>query len=153
MASSLNAGLEDTNSNSENEDIYPHPMNFKGPNCVSTKLDYTHFLFWEMEVLNMVETHGFTRFLDGNIPPPPKTKYISLSDGSISIVPNLLYKSWKKSDRLLKGWITSTLSNEVIGFVLHSETSADVWTALHESIKLSGEDRELMLQEELQTIR
>lgn len=128
---SLNARLEDIDSNSENVNIY---ISFNVSNCVSTKLDSTNFLFCT-EVLNMVESHVFTGFLGGCIP-PPKTKSISLSNGSIAAVPNPLYEAFKKFDRLLKGL----------------ETSTDIWSVLYESIKLYGEDLELMLQEKLQTI-
>lgn len=52
----------------------------------------------------------------------------------------------------MKGWITSTFSTEIIGSALRLETSTDIWSVLYESIKLYGEDLELMLQEKLQTI-
>lgn len=66
MASSSNAKIEEIDSNS--------PTNFNASNCVSAKLDSTIlfiYFFLEIEVLNMVQTHGFTGFLDGSIPSPP----------------------------------------------------------------------------------
>lgn len=63
--------------------------------------------------MNMVETYGLAGFLDGTTSPLQKTKSISMNDGSIDIIPNPVYESWKRSYRMLKGWITSILRNEV----------------------------------------
>lgn len=87
---SLNARLEDIDSNSENVNIY---ISFNVSNCVSTKLDSTNFLFCT-EVLNMVESHVFTGFLGGCIP-PPKTKSISLSNVLSLLFPILYLKHLK----------------------------------------------------------
>lgn len=84
--------------------------------------------------MNMVDTQGLTGFLDGSIPDPPETKIIRMNDGFVNVVTNPLYQSYKRSDTLLKGWITRTLSEEVIGYLLRLMTSAEVWKALHESV-------------------
>lgn len=36
------------------------------------------------------------------------------------------FMSWVRTDRLVKAWITSTLSGEVLGLVVGLETSAEV---------------------------
>lgn len=51
------------------------------------EVNSSNFLFWEMEVLNMVETHGFTGLLDGSIRSPPKTKCVLMPNGSVNDVP------------------------------------------------------------------
>lgn len=87
-------------------------------NCVSSKLTSSSSCFGKWKIINVVETHGLTRVLDGTTPAPPKTKSIAMNDGSISTITNPLYELWKTLDRLLNGRITSTLSNEVRGHVL-----------------------------------
>lgn len=38
--------------------------------------------------------------------------------------------AWKKSNRLLRGWITSTLFEELLSLAVSLETSAEVWNTL-----------------------
>lgn len=114
MVSSSSEGMENSDFSSPSSlNEYPHPTNFNLSNCVSTMLTSSNFLFREMEIMNMVVTYGLAGFLDGTTSPLQKTKSISMNDGSIDIIPNPVYESWKRSYRMLKGWITSILRNEV----------------------------------------
>lgn len=43
---------------------------------------------------------------------------------------NLDYLARKKTDRLIKGWIIGTLSEEILSQVIGIDYAIDVWTAL-----------------------
>lgn len=60
------------------------------------------------------------------------------------------YIAWRQSDRLLRGWITGTLSEEVLGLVVGFDTSADVWRALLDSFAQESQEREFYLLQSLQ---
>ncbi|KAK2991664.1 hypothetical protein RJ640_028939 [Escallonia rubra] len=57
--------------------------------------------------------------------------------------------AWRKSDRLLCGWITGTLSEEVLGLVVGLGTSAEVWNTLIDSYAYDSKEREFSLCQRL----
>lgn len=70
-------------------------------------------LAWESQMINMIESFDLMGFLDGPFPMPMPMVLTTLANGSEVHIPNPNYQRWKESDRLLKGWITITLSEEV----------------------------------------
>ncbi|KZV57610.1 hypothetical protein F511_03070 [Dorcoceras hygrometricum] len=57
--------------------------------------------------------------------------------------------SWRKSDRLLRGWIIGTLSEEALGLAIGQETSKSVWDALKEAYAQDSQEREFTLSQQL----
>ncbi|GLU17155.1 hypothetical protein SLE2022_335490 [Rubroshorea leprosula] len=68
-------------------------------------------------------------------------------------VPNPIYAAWRRSDHLLCGWITGTLSKEVLGIVVGLETSSEVWKALEDHFVQSSQEREFHLMQEISSIQ
>ncbi|GKV46548.1 hypothetical protein SLEP1_g53521 [Rubroshorea leprosula] len=68
-------------------------------------------------------------------------------------VPNPTCISWRRSDRLLRGWITGTLSEEVLGIVVGLTTSREVWDALEEAYAQDSQKREFNLTQAMTTLR
>lgn len=63
---------------------------------------------------------------------------------------------WSKGERydtLLKGWITSTLTKEVLDHVVRIGTSAEVWSTLKDSFARSSNEREHIFQSKLQSLK
>lgn len=65
-------------------------------------------------------------------------------------IDNPEFTQWQRLDKLLKGWITSTLSREILYFVFGLETSHDLWQALKQNFVHSSVEREFSLQGQLQ---
>ena len=59
---------------------------------------------------------------------------------------------WHRSDRLVKGWLTATLSEEVLGIVIGLSTAGKVWNALVHAFARVSPDRSLALKRRLTTI-
>lgn len=95
---------------------YPYPASVNVSNLIVIKLNSTNYLVWEAQLLNLIESVGFTGFLDGSIKELPKTVVVT-KPGLGQEVQNMEYLAWKRSDRLLKGWITSTLSKEIVNLL------------------------------------
>ncbi|XXG72696.1 hypothetical protein AAC387_Pa07g1737 [Persea americana] len=74
-------------------------------------------------------------FITGEIPAPDHQMH--LSDGSGEIL-NLDLVSWTSTDRLVKAWITGTLSEEVLGLAVRLKIAADVWRSLTEAFSQSS---------------
>lgn len=123
--------LEDTILKSRSP--YRYPMHVNISNFVTIKLSSTNFLYWEMQFITRSE-----------ISPP-----IHSSDdtGAISINPK--YRAWDRTDRLVKLWLTSTISEEMLGEVIGLKTSHQVWTALSAGFMKSSQSREFKLLSQL----
>ncbi|KAF8406182.1 hypothetical protein HHK36_008262 [Tetracentron sinense] len=74
----------------------------------------------------------------------------SLNGDGKKEVPNPAYILWKRSDRLLRGWLIGTLSEEVLGLVVGRETSEKFWSTLKEAFAQSSQERKFQLLYELQ---
>ncbi|KAK1391985.1 hypothetical protein POM88_011041 [Heracleum sosnowskyi] len=74
------------------------------------------------------------------------------SSGKKEIV-NPEFSLWKRSDRLLRGWITGTLSEDTLSLVVGLDTSNAVWTTLNDSFAQSSVEREFHLEQKLQSLK
>lgn len=72
---------------------------------------------------------------------------------SQKMIPNLDYAPWRCSNRLLRGWITCALNEDVLSLVVGLETSKDVWIALHDACAQDSQEREFLLTQKLQMLR
>ncbi|KZV21532.1 hypothetical protein F511_14870 [Dorcoceras hygrometricum] len=63
------------------------------------------------------------------------------------------YLKWRKDDRLLRGWIIGTLTEEALGLVIGLESSQTVWSALKEAYAQESQEREFNLRQQLTYLR
>ena len=74
-------------------------------------------------------------FIDGEIIAPPEM--ITAPDDSVSTgqkeIINQEFLAWRRSDRLLRGWITGTLNEDTLVIVVGLDTTKDVWIAFDDS--------------------
>ena len=72
-----------------------------------------------------------------------------------NFVPKLTdeFIAWRKTDRLLRGWIIGTLSKEALGLVVGLDTVHAVWTALKDSYAEDSQEREFTLLQQITYLR
>ena len=72
----------------------------------------------------------------------------------VKMAPNPIQTSsnGEKTDRLVKGWLTTTLFEEVLGIVIGLNIAVEVWNALVHSFVRVSPDRRLALKHRLTTI-
>ncbi|XXG89841.1 hypothetical protein AAC387_Pa12g1748 [Persea americana] len=132
---------------------YSYAASLNVANFVSIQLTQTNFLLWKTQIFGLIESQDMMGFIDGEFPMP--AKYLSSSSteavGETALNPNFV--AWRKSDQLLRGWITGTLSVEVLGLVVGLDTSAEVWKALCAAFASDSEEREFYLQQKLRLLR
>jgi hypothetical protein len=63
------------------------------------------------------------------------------------------YISWRKSDRLLRGWIIGTLLEESLSIVVGVETTYDVCEALKIAHAKDSQEREFTLRQQMTYFR
>jgi hypothetical protein len=81
---------------------------------------------------------------------------VPASDGTPTnptIVANPEFQAWRRSDRLLRGWITGTLSEDTLSLVIGLDSSQEVWNALHIAFAHDSQEREFHLTQKLQTLK
>ena len=121
---------------------YLYPATLNVGNFVSIKLSQNNYLLWKTQIMGLIESQDMIGFIDGGLPiPKPHVKVSSDEVYDETFETNSDFLAWKKYDRLLCGWITSTLSEEVLGFVVGLDTSAEVWTALSNSFAQESQER------------
>ena len=62
---------------------------------------------------------------------------------------NPSFIKWRKIDRLVKGWLTATLSKEVLGIVVGLDTAVEVKNALVHTFACVSLDQSLALKQRL----
>lgn len=82
---------------------YPYPVSVNVSSLIAIKLNSTNYLVWEAQLLNLIESVGFTGFLDCSIKELPKTIVVTKPGLRQQIVQNMEYLAWKRSDRLFEG--------------------------------------------------
>jgi hypothetical protein len=126
---------------------YAYPANLNVANFVSLKLTSTNFLLWETQVLSLIESQDLLGFITGSTSAP--TAEIS-NPTNDSTMPNPDLAAWTRTDRLVKAWITATISEEALGTVVGLTTSLDVWKALSNAYSQDSQAREFELLLKLQ---
>ncbi|KAF8408703.1 hypothetical protein HHK36_004767 [Tetracentron sinense] len=134
---------------------YPYPSTLNVGNFVTMKLTQSNFLLWKTQVLGLIESQEMMGFIDGEYPIPDRQ--ITIPDTEVvdgkNVTVNPAYNLWQRSDRLFRGWITGTLSEEVLGMVFELETASEVWNTLLNSFAQESQEREFFLLEQLQLHR
>uniref|UniRef100_A0A2N9J0X7 Uncharacterized protein n=1 Tax=Fagus sylvatica TaxID=28930 RepID=A0A2N9J0X7_FAGSY len=126
---------------------YAYPSNLNVANFVSLKLTSTNFLLWETQVISLIESQDLLGFITGTISAPLAEITNDTNDG---MMPNPDLAAWTRTDRLIKAWITATISEEALGTVVGLTTSLDVWKALSNAYSQDSQAREFELLLKLQ---
>ena len=60
---------------------------------------------------------------------------------------------WRKTDRLLRGWLIGTLSEETLGLIVGLDTSYADWEALKSAYAQDSQEREFTLRQQVTYLR
>ncbi|KAK0597378.1 hypothetical protein LWI29_024668 [Acer saccharum] len=123
---------------------HPYPATINVAKFISLKLTSTNYLLWA-QVLALIESQDLLGFITGKVPEPEAE--IDNKEGK---VPNPDQAAWKWTDRLVKAWITATMSEEALGTVVGLTNSFEVWTALTNAYSQDSQAREFELNLKLQ---
>ncbi|KAA8542496.1 hypothetical protein F0562_023648 [Nyssa sinensis] len=115
---------------------YQHLSMINVGNFVSIKLTKANYLIWEAQMRNLIFSQNLVGFIDGQIVAPPQNNIDPLHVRSeiTAEIESPEDLAWRRTDWLLKGWIMGSLSEEVLGLVVRSDsnsnTARDVWIRL-----------------------
>ncbi|PON36169.1 hypothetical protein PanWU01x14_330580 [Parasponia andersonii] len=113
---------------------YPYPSTLNIGNFVSLKLTQNNYLMWKTQINGLTESQDMGGFLDRSYLKLKEfiSKNTAGNDDSAAreFDINLEYILWRRSDRLIRGWIIGTLSDELFELAIGLETSSEVCTSL-----------------------
>ena len=96
-------------------------------NFITLKLKQDNYLLWHEQALALAESQDMVGHLTG------KTTILTISSTSTTNKPTNEINAWRKSDRLLRGWLIGTLAEEALSLVIGLDTAKSVWDALKEA--------------------
>lgn len=103
--------------------------------------------------MNLIESQGCLGYVDGTITPLAPKVVVQLPNATEQMVTYPEFNDWIRTDKLIKGWIISTLREEILRQVVGLKTAADVGRVLKNMFNKATMDRELTLHHQLQVLR
>lgn len=126
-------------------------------NFITIRLTPNNYPLWREQALALTESQELVGHLTNEDPAPTKytTPTQSSSENSETFMPQVTdaYIAWRKSDRLLRGWIIGTLSEETLGLVIGLDTAHAVWEALKNAFAQDSQEREFTLRQQMTYLR
>ncbi|KAF3772176.1 hypothetical protein EJ110_NYTH58548 [Nymphaea thermarum] len=120
---------------------------------ISQKLNHSNYLTWKRQIFPFIKSHRLYGHIDGTTPAPPqyidrevKRTVVADQGGGASAGSeirfeyetvtenNPVYEAWLAHDQSLVAYITSTLSEEVLGGVDDDLTALELWSTLATTI-------------------
>ena len=116
---------------------------------ISIKLDQSNYMFWKSHILPTARAHDLEVFLLSLKPKPDE--FIVDSTNSNVLLTNLDYRSWIRLDRFVMSWLLSSISEQMLGHVVHCQSVVEVGIVLEQLFSTKSKTRALQLRLLLQT--
>ena len=147
MASDASSLLhQPTSSNSQD----PHIIFPSVLPSVSAHLDRSNYI-WKSQILPTARAYGLDDFLFGTRSPPKQ--FINSSSVPEQLTVNPEFLQWTRLDQFLLSWLLSSISENMLGHVLHCTTSSEVWKTLDLLFSTKSKARLLHVQFLIQTTK
>ena len=110
---------------------------FNVDNFVTLRLTPTNYPLWREQFFTLPKIQKLVGHLTNEDPTP--TKYTTPNPNNSTNAKNFIPKLtddfivWRKSNRLLRGWIIETLTEEALGLVVRLDTAHAVWETLKDA--------------------
>ncbi|KAI0510949.1 hypothetical protein KFK09_011560 [Dendrobium nobile] len=112
---------------------------------VQSPLSPDNYYLWRSHILKICRANGFATFLDRSTSIPPET--INQPDGSST--PNTEHAQWLLTDQNLAVAICSTISASILPYVLHIESTSEIWQTLETQFQSTNRSKVIQLKNEL----
>ncbi|KAI0496100.1 hypothetical protein KFK09_022407 [Dendrobium nobile] len=110
---------------------------------VPHQLSMDNYTIWRNQVSKLLKANGFESFLE----PPQST----MSDSDQADLDSENTK-WLLTDRNLAAAISSTISAQVLPYIMHLEATHEIWHALQTRFQSANRSKVMQLKNELQNI-
>ncbi|PKU70959.1 Retrovirus-related Pol polyprotein from transposon TNT 1-94 [Dendrobium catenatum] len=117
-------------------------------NIVNTQLSSENYSIWRSQVTKLLKANGFYNFIDPDFIPPDR--FQQTNDGSSVINPK--HTEWVLIDQNLAAALCSTISTAILPYVLHLESTAEIWNTIERRLQASNRSRVIQLKNELHNV-
>ncbi|PKU66194.1 Retrovirus-related Pol polyprotein from transposon TNT 1-94 [Dendrobium catenatum] len=141
-APASSSSMADTNAARSSIPAISHSLKFVISNLkflVPHSLTPDNFPIWSTQIAKLFKANGFGTFLDPNL-------------GTENQDPNQDPSSWTVTDQNLATAMCSTISPEVLPYVIHLESTNEIWKTLHTRFQSSNRSKVIQLKNELHNI-
>ena len=124
------------------------------------KLQSDNYLLWTTQLLPLLRSYDLIGFVGGTKPSPsptittttatPTSPSENSAPPTITILPNPSYEDWIRKDQMVLSWLISSLSPEVLPYVVGLNSAAVVWWALRSAFGTLSHTSILQLHMQLQ---
>uniref|UniRef100_A0A2N9H011 Reverse transcriptase Ty1/copia-type domain-containing protein n=1 Tax=Fagus sylvatica TaxID=28930 RepID=A0A2N9H011_FAGSY len=119
---------------------------------VTIKLTRDNYLLWKAQIVPYLRVQHLFGFLDDSRPAPPPTINIT-TDGISKIQPNPEFQSWIIQDQMILSTLISSLSENVLAYVVQCTTSREVWLTLERMFTAHSWARVMNIHYQLSTLK
>lgn len=121
---------------------------------VTPKLTDENYRYWRTQALLAAGAHDLEEHLTGLVTCPLPFVYVKSDndDGDIK-TRNSEYYMWKRYDKLLMGWLISSVSENLFSLVSNYSSASEMWTALETYFVTESKVRIMHLKNTLQTLK
>ncbi|KAL5715567.1 RING-type E3 ubiquitin transferase [Ranunculus cassubicifolius] len=137
----------------QNPNLNPFPSFQNITNFIPIKLQKDNYNLWMSLFLPVLRSFDLMKFVDGSFPCPvpsiPSTDLV----GNTTQIPNPDYLSWVKLDQTLLIWMNTTISEDILPYVIGISTSRALWVTLENRLAALSRAHILQLKHRLQNVR
>lgn len=95
------------------------------------KLEHNNYIVWKAQIYSAIFGSNMEGFITGVIQPPPE--FIEQKDKGESskskLFPNLVFLHMCRLDQALLGWICSSISLDIQGYLTKKDTCFEIWNS------------------------
>ncbi|PKU60934.1 Retrovirus-related Pol polyprotein from transposon TNT 1-94 [Dendrobium catenatum] len=111
-------------------------------------LSSENYQIWRNQILKLFKANGFEEFLE----PMSASTLSGRAQDQENQDPNVSKANWILTDQNLAAAICSTISAPVLPYIMHLETSAEIWQALQTRFQSSSRSKVIQLKNELHNL-
>uniref|UniRef100_A0A2N9GIZ9 Reverse transcriptase Ty1/copia-type domain-containing protein n=1 Tax=Fagus sylvatica TaxID=28930 RepID=A0A2N9GIZ9_FAGSY len=115
---------------------------------VTIKLTRENYLLWKAQIVPYLRGQHLFGFLDGSRPAPSP-----FLDGSSQSEPNPAHQAWLIQDQMILSALISSLSENILAYVVKCATSRDVWITLERMFTAHSRARTMTIRYQLSTLK
>ena len=117
---------------------------------ITIKLTRDNYLLWRAQILPYLKGQHLFGYIDGSISPPPQ--FLSPTTDNPQPETNPSFLTWQSQDQLILSALISSLSENILAYVVKRPTSRDVWTTLERMFTAQSRAKSMHIHYQLATL-
>uniref|UniRef100_A0A2N9GVB0 Retrotransposon Copia-like N-terminal domain-containing protein n=1 Tax=Fagus sylvatica TaxID=28930 RepID=A0A2N9GVB0_FAGSY len=119
---------------------------------VTIKLNRDNYLLWKAQIVPYLRGQHLFGFLDGSRPAPPQILTVTTAEISMP-QPNPDYHTWLVQDQMILSALISSLTENILAYVVRCTTSREVWLTLERMFTAHSRARTMNIHYQLSTLK